>query len=401
MTPIKLFLNIHNWRNGVTKVKASTQKNSSPLRFGVLGAAEINYTAIIDPIQSHRDAILTGIAARSKAKAEAQMTKYGLGSECKAYGSYDELLDDPDIDAVYIPLPNSLHMEWAITAMERGKHVLIEKPIASNAAEARRIKEASERTGKVALEAFHWRFHPVSIRVKKIIDSGKYGSMIGADVSFSIPRGAIGVDDIRFKYDLAGGATMDLTYVISACKFFTGDTGNVRVRNATARINAKDSKIDDEMTADFVIEREGQPPVQCHTKADSANPPLFGIIPKVWEMMPFATLELEKARIVFPSFVLPTLGNGFVIHHKDEAGKLTGSKTAETDIIGEFDQHYNDGQRWWTTYRWQLEAFVGKVRAVQKGKTWDGPWMDLDQSVRQMEAIDAVYDKAGLPRRGA
>lgn len=346
--------------------------------------------------------MLAGIAARSKAKAEAQIRKYGLGPQCEAYGSYDDLVKADDIDAVYIPLPNGLHAEWAIEAMQYRKHVLIEKPIASNTSETRRIKEAAERTGRVALEAFHWRFHPLSIRVKKIIDSGKYGEILSMKVLMTIPRGTLGVDDIRFNYSLAGGASMDLTYVYSACRYLTGDTGNVRVINAQPRLNQKDDRIDDEMVCDFVIERDGRPPVECHTRADAANPPLFWFIPKLWEAMPYVTIHLEKAKIEFPGYVQPAYASGITIQEKDENGQLMGRPVADKDMLAEYEQSYGDcgGKTWWTTYRWQLEAFVGKVRAVQKGGSWGGPWMTLDQSIGQMETIDAVYDKAGLPRRG-
>lgn len=286
--------------------------------------------------------------------------------------------------------------------MNRGKHVLIEKPIASNAAEARKIKDVAERTGRVALEAFHWRFHPLSIRVKKLVDSGKYGNVIGIDSNFMIPRWVIGADDIRFNYSLAGGSSMDLTYVYSACRYFTGDTGDVRVTSAKPRVCRADEKVDEEMVCDFTIERDGKPPVQCHTRADSSNPPFLGIIPKIWEMSPHATIHLERAKIEYPSFVLPVFADGIIIHEKDEHGKLTGKSIAEKDLIEGFEQSYGScgGQKWWTTYRWQLEAFVGKIRAIQNGKSWQGPWMTLDESVGQMEVIDSVYDKAGLPRRG-
>lgn len=105
------------------------------MRFGVLGAASITFSSLFEPAGSHPGVVIRAVAARSLAKAEAQIAKYKLNAT--AYGSYDELLADPDIDAIYIPLPNGLHCEWAVKSMKAGKHVLIEKPIASNAEQAR------------------------------------------------------------------------------------------------------------------------------------------------------------------------------------------------------------------------------------------------------------------------
>lgn len=391
-------LNIHNWRNSVSNVKAEITTAANPLRVGILGAAAINYAAIIDPAQTHPGVVIAAIAARSKAKAEAQVAKYITNpSECKAYGSYEELLADPAIDAVYIPLPNGLHCEWAIQAMQAGKHVLIEKPIANNASEARRIKDVAAETGKIALEAFHWRFHPTSIRVKNLIDSGKYGNVIGIKSQFAIPSFAFSADDIRFKYSLGGGVSMDCTYVYSVCRFYTDDTGIVKVMKAEPRICANDDKIDEAMTTEFVIEREGKPSVLCQTHADSALPPLLGFIPRLWGMMPHATIELEKARIEFPGFVLPTFSDGVVIYEKDASGRVTGNKLVEKRPASWSN---GVGQTWWSTYRYQLEAFAGMIRAQEKGETWTGPNVTLDNSIDQMATIDAMYGKAGLPVRG-
>lgn len=368
------------------------------MRIGVLGAALINYSSIIDPAQTHSGVVIAAIAARSKAKAEAQIKKYILNpSECKAYGSYNELLADPGIDAVYVPSPNGLHCEHAIAAMQAGKHVLIEKPIANNASEARQIKDVSEQTGKIALEAFHWRFHPTSILVKKIVDSGKYGNLLNIKSTFTIPRGVIGSDDIRFNYSVGGGATMDLTYVLSCCRYFTGDAGTVKILKAEPRLFAKDNKVDEAMKTELLIEREGKPSVQCQTYADSSDPPFLGFIPKIWAMMPTATLELEKARIEFPGFVLPTFSDGIVIHEKDEQGRLSGKKIVEKKPAS-WDNGV--GKIWWSTYRYQLEAFVGMIRAQEKGDTWNGPAVPLESSVGQMETIDSVYEAAGMPIRG-
>jgi predicted dehydrogenase len=122
-----------------------------PLRIGILGAARIAPMALIRPARHVADAQVYGIAAREPQRAGHFQVKHGLD---KAYPSYQALLDDSAIDAIYNPLPNSLHCEWTIRALEAGKHVLCEKPIAANAIEAERMREAAERTGHRLVEAF-------------------------------------------------------------------------------------------------------------------------------------------------------------------------------------------------------------------------------------------------------
>lgn len=162
------------------RIKKSLKKTSNLVRLGILSAAAINPVAIFDTVDTHPDVLLVGIAARDQKKAEAQIKKYKRGAECRAYASYDELLDDASIDAVYIPLPNGLHYEWAIKVMKKGKHVLIEKPITSRAEQVRELKRTSEETGKVALEAYHWRFHPATHYVKELCDCGNYGDILAS-----------------------------------------------------------------------------------------------------------------------------------------------------------------------------------------------------------------------------
>ena len=380
-------------------MKADLKKDDKPIRFGVLGAATINYPAIVDPIQTHPGASLVGLASRDKSRAEAQITRYGLGAECKAYGSYDELLSNPDIDAVYVPLPNGLHGEWAIKVMEAGKHVLIEKPVASNAEEARKVRETSVRTGKVALEAFHWRFHPAAHQVKSIIESGKYGAPVAVHTDMRAPGGFVGKDDIRLKYSLGGGACMDLTYVFSTCCYWAAPNAKFpdvkfRVEEAVPRLHPEDKRVDEGMESKFVIEQEGKPPVQCHVEGHLTTPPLFGFIPRLWAFKTFTSIELEKAKIDFDGFVIPTFGHSITVTEKD------GGKKSTEKLYTDGPQWMQRGQPWWTTYRYQLEAFVDGVKAKEAGKVYEGPWMSLEESEKLMEVIDAVYDKAGLPRRG-
>src|SRR5262245_47834132 len=146
----------------------------APLRIGILGAARIAPMALIRPARSVPEAAISAVAARDSARAQAFARKHGIG---RVAPSYDALITDPDIDAIYNPLPNSLHAEWSIKAMRAGKDVLCEKPLASNADEARSMVEASRRSGRLLIEAFHYRYHPLAARMKSIVDSGALGAV--------------------------------------------------------------------------------------------------------------------------------------------------------------------------------------------------------------------------------
>jgi predicted dehydrogenase len=218
-------------------------KSTNPVRFGVLSAAGINPTALFAPIRTFPDAIVIAVSARNLAKAQAQAKKFGIPN---AYGSYDELLAQSNIDAVYIPLPNGLHCEWAIKSMRAGKHVLIEKPIASNADEVRQILQISQETGKVALEAYHWQFHPAAHVVKSLVESGRYGNLLSTEVSLPLPGGFL-------AKKLTRGACMDLGYVFSATRYFVGSS-DYEVSKAVPRIHSGDRKIDEAMRADLIFQ---------------------------------------------------------------------------------------------------------------------------------------------------
>lgn len=392
-------MNAYNWWQGVNRIKSDLKKEDKPLRFGILGAARINYMAFIDPVQTHPGATIVAIAAREKKRAQDQIDSYSLGTDCKAYGSYAELLANPDVDAVYIPLPNGLHCEWTVKALEAGKHVLLEKPFTSNAEQARQVREAAERTGKIALEAYHWRFHPAAHTVKSIIESGKYGYPTAVSASMILPAGIVGKDDIRLKYDVGGGAAMDLSYQFSACTHLGCRPADlpkstIRVLEAVPRINAQDSKIDEAMNTNFVIEQEGKPAVQCRTQSSLVPLPFLGFIPRFWNLKTDVEIELEKAKIEFQGFVLPTFGHKIIVTEKESGKKTTEKVYVDGPVWGK------RGQPWWTTYRYQLEAFVEAVKAKESGSKYKGPWVGLEESEKVMSTIDLVYDKAGLPRRG-
>jgi predicted dehydrogenase len=175
------------------------------LRLGVLGAARITPNAVFKPAFTDPEVSVTAVAARDPGRARSVAQSYGIA---QVHDSYEDLLADPDIDAVYNPLPNGLHGRWTAAALEAGKHVLCEKPFAANAAEAEAVAAVAARSGLVAMEAFHYRYHPFVTRAREIMDSGRIGEVRRIEAFF---RARLrGSSDIRWDYGLAGGALMDI-----------------------------------------------------------------------------------------------------------------------------------------------------------------------------------------------
>ena len=154
------------------------------VRFGVLGAARIVPKALIQPASEVSDAQVVAIAARDPARARQFATLNGIPRICP---TYLDLVNAPEIDAIYIALPNSMHCEWSIRALRSGKHVLCEKPIASNAVEAVMMAQAAHEAGLVLSEGFHYLYHPLAARVRNLIREGEIGDLVRIEAEFSAP----------------------------------------------------------------------------------------------------------------------------------------------------------------------------------------------------------------------
>jgi predicted dehydrogenase len=232
---------------------------ANALRFGVLGAARIAPAALIRPASSNPEVTVETVSARESAKATAYAARHRIP---RVAPTYDTLLADPDIDAVYIPLPNSLHAHWTLEALAAGKHVLCEKPLTSNADEAVVVAEAAERaasdSGLVVLEAFHYRYHPLAARMKEIIDSGELGALQHIEAWMCAP--IINKQDIRYHYDLAGGALMDMgCYVVNLARMLGGEEPTVTA--ATAKLERPE--VDRAMSAELLFPGGHTASVHC------------------------------------------------------------------------------------------------------------------------------------------
>jgi predicted dehydrogenase len=327
--------------------------NASPLRIGILGAARIAPPALVRPARRVAEAEVAAVAARDPARARAFAAKHGIA---KVHESYDALIDDPELDAVYNPLPNGLHCDWSIRALRAGKHVLCEKPIASNAEEAERMAKAALEADRILVEAFHYRYHPLAARLKEIVDSGELGAIEHVEAHLCVPLPLPG--DIRYRLDLAGGATMDTgCYAINLVRFLAGAEPEV----VSARARLSSPRVDRAMFAQlrFPDGRTGR--ITCS---------LFSAM----LVRPTARVRGDRGELSVLNPYMPQLFHRLAV--RTEQGRRVERVDGDA------------------TYTHQLRAFVGVVRG--------GPPMPTDpvDAVANMRVIDAVYEKSGLGRRG-
>jgi len=310
--------------------------------------------ALIRPARDVPDVTVTAVAARDRARAEKFAVKHGLA---RAHASYEALLADSDVDAIYNPLPNGLHCEWTVRALEAGKHVLCEKPLASNAAEAERMTDAAKRSGKVLGEAFHWRYHALAARLREIIDGGELGRVRHVEVTFCIPFLVPG--DIRYRLDLAGGATMDVgAYSVSIARFLAG--AEPEVVSAQARLSS--------------------PGVDRWMRAELRFPD--GVTGRVTHALCSARLIDARAVVRGERGVLSVI-NPVAPQFFNRVRVRTDAGTRSERVRGE------------PTYTAQLRAFAAAVRGESPMPT------DGAHGVANMQVIDEIYRKAGLEPRGA
>jgi predicted dehydrogenase len=325
----------------------------SPLRIGILGAARIAPMALIRPAAQVPGVRVAAVAARDFARAKKFAAKHGIET---VHASYQELLADPEVDAVYNPLPNGLHCEWSVRALEAGKHVLCEKPLASNASEAEQMADAAARSGRVLAEAFHWRYHPLSLRAREIVASGELGALRHVEASLCIPLPF--PNDIRYRLDLAGGATMDTgCYTINMVRVLSGAEPDV----VSAVAKLRSPQVDRWMQAELVFPSGATGRITCS---------LFS-----------STLMKISARVVGERGEL-RIFNPIAPH-------LFGLLTVKTAEGTRRERGGGDA-----TYTHQLRAFSDWVAG--------GPAMPSDaaDAVANMRVIDAVYRAAGLQPRG-
>lgn len=321
----------------------------APVRIGILGAARIAPAAVIKPAKDSAEVVVAAVAARDATRGREFAARYGIG---RVYDSYEALITDQNIDAVYNSLPNALHGKWTRAALEAGKHVLCEKPFTANAAEAREIAALAGQSDRVVMEAFHYRYHPFALRIEQIIASNELGTLQRVEISncFWIPS----FSDIRYDYSLAGGSLMDLgSYAVDMLRVFGGSTPEV----VAAQAKVKNPQIDRMMTAEvrFAAGHTGR----LHCSMWSAAPPHFsakvigdrGVL-RLNPLLPFQSFSIQSA-------------NG-------RRRERFGSRT---------------------TYAYQLDAFAAAVLRGEPVRTTPA------EAVENMTVIDSIYLTSGLKVR--
>jgi xylose dehydrogenase (NAD/NADP) len=195
---------------------------SDAVRFGFLSTANINAKLLAGAAQSDRVEV-AAVASRTADRAEAYAREHGIE---RVYGGYDELLADPDVEAIYISLPNSMHVEWSIRCLEAGKHVLCEKPLSRHPEEVERAFDAADRAGRFLTEAFMYRHNPQTKRLKELVDGGAIGRLRLIRAVFSFP--VTHSPDVRLDPELEGGGLMDVgCYCVSGARLLAAEPESV------------------------------------------------------------------------------------------------------------------------------------------------------------------------------
>jgi len=327
------------------------------VRFGVLGAARITPTALLKPAVSNPEARVDVVAARNLGRAVDYATRHRIP---KVVDGYEAVLADPAVDAVYIPLPNGLHAEWTLAALDAGKHVLCEKPFTANAMEAELVSaaadRAAERNGLVVMEAFHYRYHPLAHRMRQIVDSGELGEIHHVETWLCAP--IADKSDIRYRADLAGGAMMDMgSYVVHWARLLGGEEPTVI--SATPKLH--DPEIDRAMDAELVFPSGHTATVHCSLWSRS-----------VLRMAARVTGARGELRVTNP--IAPQAMSWLTVTVAGRQRREFASRRA--------------------TYDYQLEAFCDAV--LRGGPVLTSP----ADAVANMAVIDAVYRAANMRPRG-
>ena len=323
------------------------------LRIGILGAARIAEKALITPARAN-GAQVVAVAARELTRAQEYAARHGIP---KAYGSYEELLADPEIALVYNPSPNSDHVRWTLAALRAGKHVLSEKPFAANAAQARLV--AAETGDRQVLEGFHHRYHPAYQRLLELVRTGALGEVTGLHVNMKFDCDDL--DDIRWSWPLAGGSLMDLgCYHLHAAKDVAAALGGKLALEACATTSnpGADPRVD-------------------------ATARVTGKLPGGGEFVLESSLEGPDDRSI-----LVTGTRGSV--RQPEFINVAGDDRLIVTLDGvETVEHHG-------TISTYTHQFAAVNAAVQRGVEFP---TGLDNALEIMDLVDECYRLAGLPLR--
>jgi predicted dehydrogenase len=334
---------------------AGAPRRPEPLRIGVLGAARIAGPAIALPARVTGDR-LVAVAARERRRAAAFAAEHGVE---RVADGYADVVADPLVEVVYNPLANGLHGPWNLAAIAAGKHVLTEKPSASNGEEAREVRDAAAAAGVTVLEGFHYLHHPVTRRLHRLLASGELGELRHAEADLVIPAPPDG--DPRWSLELAGGALMDLgCYALHALRRLAPWAGGPpRVAAARGGERAGHPGVDEWLEASLEFPGGATGSARCHMAGDGARNSL--------------RIVGDRGEATAASFAVPT---------RDDRVTVATPAGRRVERLGTRP-----------SYTYQLEALGAHLRG-------GGPLpIDADDAVATMELIDACYRAAGFRPR--
>jgi len=328
-----------------------------PLRIGLLGAARISDIAVVQPAHQ-TGARLVAVAARDRDRAEGFASAHGVE---RVLDSYQDVIDDPEVEVVYNPLANGLHAPWNLRAIAAGKHVLSEKPYASNADEARRVRDAAAAAGVHCVEAFHYRYHPVMQRMLELAGDGEIGEVVGVEARMLMPPPAAG--DLRWDAAVSGGGLMDVgCYAVHAIRDLAGLVGG-----EPSIVRARAGEI------------PSHPGVDAWLNADLELP--NGVPARLESGMTHGVLDFSL-RIVGTNG--EAYAPGFVLPHTDDRVIVTVGTDQRVEQLGPR-----------LSYAYMLEALARLLREGEPMIT------DADDAVMTMTLIDDLYRAAGMQPRTA
>jgi len=323
-----------------------------PVRIGILGASSFAPTTMINPAKDNRDIVVAAVGARDQPSADEFAAKYGIAD---AYGSYEALIDDANLDAIYVLVPTGMHGQWTKAALAAGKHVLVEKPFTANAAEAREIADLAAKSDRVVMEAIQFRHHPLTRRVEEIIASGELGALRRVEVTLCVLLPTFKAN--CYNYALAGGSMMDAgSYVANMARTFGGSTPEV----VSAQAKLQKPQVDRAMKAELRYAAGHTGRLQC----------------ALWS----GNLFRASAKVV---------GDDGELRWLSPAAPHLFPRLWVRSANGKRSERFSRRP----TYSFQLEAFTDSVLRGEPVRT------SPQDAVENMSVIDAVYRAAGLPIR--